>query len=110
VSYDLSILPVGASLDLAAVRAAFGERAEGEGDELVWESDALSASIVLTEAEIGIGVNGDDVPAADRARDFEDFLVAVLDAAEQAGGRVTDAQLGREVGRADVAAAVAEFA
>ena len=110
MSYDLSILPVGASLDLAAARAALSGRAEGEGDELVWESDALSASIVLTEAEIGIGVSGDDVPAADRAREFEALFVAVLDAAEQAGGRVTDAQLGREVGRADVAAAVAEFA
>jgi hypothetical protein len=110
VSYDLSIRPVGPTLDLAAARVAFVARAEGEGDELVWESDALSASILLTEAEIGIGVTGDDVPTADRAREFEALLVAVLDAAEQAGGRVTDPQLGRALGRADVAAAVAEFA
>ena len=110
MSYDLSIRPDGAAtLDLAAARAAFA-RAEGDGDELVWESDALSASILLTEAEIGIGVTGDDVPAAERAREFEALLLAVLDAAGRAGGRVDDPQLGRELGRADVAAAVADFA
>jgi hypothetical protein len=110
LSYDLRVLrDDGGDLDLDRARAAL-PGAEQAGDELYWERDALTAAFLLTPAEIGVGVSADDAPRADRARDFEQLLGAVLDLAEQLGARVHDPQLGRELGREDVPAAVAFFA
>jgi hypothetical protein len=108
VSYDLRLLGDG-PLDLDRARAALAG-AEQAGDELSWERDALTATFVLTPAEIGVGVSGEDAPREDRARDFEELLVTVVGLAERLGARVHDPQLGRDLGPADVPAAVAFFA
>jgi len=109
VSYDLRLMSEGGALDLDRARAALAG-AEQAGDELYWERDALTASFLLTATEIGVGVSGEDAPRAERARDFEELLGAILDLAERLGARVHDPQLGRDVGREDVPAAVAFFA
>jgi len=109
VSYDLVLLPTAGPLDVDRARDAF-RIAEGEGEELVWEAQALTATILLTPAEIGIGVSGEDAPAAERARDFAALLDAILEAAAVTRARVHDPQLGRDLGRGDIADAVAQFA
>jgi hypothetical protein len=106
VSYDLRVRGDG-ELDLERARAAL---AAGEGDELDWARDALTATFLLTPSEIGVGVSGGDAPRAERARDFEELLAVVLDLARGLGARVDDPQLGRELGYGDVPDAVALFA
>ncbi len=108
MSYDLRVLADG-ELDLDRARAVLAG-AEAAGDELYWDREALTATFLLTPAEIGVGVSGNDAPRADRARDFEALLAVVLELAAQTGARVEDPQLGRELGHGDVPDAVALFA
>ena len=106
MSYDLRLIGDG-TLDLDAARAALGG---GDGVEVEWERDTLSATFVLAPREIGVGVVGDDAPPAERARDFAALLDVVMAVARRAGARVHDPQLGRELTPADVPAAVRDFA
>ena len=107
MSYDLSITGAG-ELDLDAARAVLGVPA-GE-DELTWERDALSATVVLDPQEIGIGVVADDAPREQRAREFEALLALVLGLAARLEASVHDHQLGRELSGADISEAVQGFA
>jgi hypothetical protein len=107
VSYDLAIVGTG-ELDLDLAAAALG--GEPDEDELVWERDAVTATIVLTPEEIGIGVVGDDAPREQRAREFEELLRLLLDLADRLGAELHDEQFGRALGLEDVADAVRDFA
>jgi len=109
VSYDLRLLGE-RPLDLGRARSALAGAHEATGDELSWEREALTATFLLTPAEIGVGVSGNHAPRADRARDFEELLGVLLSVAGRIGARVHDPQLGRDLGPEDVPAAVAFFA
>lgn len=96
MSYDLLILGDG-ELDV-------------EPDECEWIRGTVAATFVLTREEIGVGVVGDDAPAAERARDFGALLEVVMGMAERLGARVHDPQLGRDLTPADVPLAIRDFA
>ena len=109
MSYDLRIVSDAGELDLRQARAFLGGPDDGS-DELLWTRESLSAAFVLTATEIGVGITGDAAPQAHRARDFEELLRFLLALAVRIGARVYDPQLDRELGPADVAAAVRGFA
>ncbi len=67
VSYDLSLTGKG-PLNLTLARQVLG--GDNQSDEGAWNRSSLTASILFTPDEIGVGVVGDEVPAADRGRDF----------------------------------------
>lgn len=107
MSYDLNLTGDG-DLDLDLARAALG--GEPESDEWLWVRDALTATILLTEEEIDVGIVSDDAPQAERARDFEELLRAALDLADRLRASVYDPQLGRDLTSDDVPEAVRRFA
>jgi hypothetical protein len=106
MSYDLRIVGDAGALDLAQARAVLGD----DGDEVLWLRDSLAATVVLTPAEIGVGVVPDAAPPEERARDFEELLRTLLALAERLNARLYDPQLGRELGADDVEVAVRGFA
>lgn len=113
MSYDLSITGSG-DLDLDLARTVLGGDPDAPkdlpSDEALWLRDALSASILFTRDEIGIGVSGDDVSSAERARDFEELLRVLLGLADRLGAELYDQQFDRVIGPADVPEVVGDFA
>ena len=106
MSYDLHVsAPHG--LDLEPLLAAGAER---DGDDLVWARETLVAQLVPFGDAVEVGVVGGEAPAAARERDFRELLALVLVVAGRGGGTVHDPQLGRDLGAADVDAAVRGFA
>ena len=106
VSYDLAIIG-DRDLDLDVARNVLGVAAGC--DEVDWLRDALTATVVLTPDEIGVGISANRVPAAERARDFEQLLHVLLDLAEQLGAELHDEQFGRGIGRDDLPEVVRFF-
>lgn len=106
VSYDMAIVGDG-DLDLDLARNVLGVAAGR--DELDWLRDGLTASVLLTPDEIGVGISGNRVPAAERTRDFEELLRVLLGLAELLGAELHDEQFGRVIGRDDLPEVVRFF-
>ena len=106
MSYELRVTtPRG--LDLGPLLAAGAEEA---GHELVWARETLVAQFLPGDNRVDVGVVGHEAPPERRADEFREVLELVLTVAARAGGSVHDPQLGRDLGPADIAAAVDGFA